>query len=279
MTEETFNAPVFLHVYDILPEGLNKTQYVMTGKGVFHAAVEVYGREFCYGAGCGIDCIEPGSADTYCHHREPIALGRTILSEEGVAELIDRMSDDWRGEDYNLLNKNCCTFARVLLEELGANPMPGWVDRAARRGFESFAATGAQAVGVAGVRLVATRCAMSAAGPAGVAAWGGELVGGHVGSLVGENVAGDAGKQVGQNIGGIGGAVGAGATVGAFVGGPVGAGVGAGLGCASYAVGKAVTWAVQKSEPNKRMTDLTVCALQSVGSGSPGSPRVQSGGF
>lgn len=272
MTSATIDTPVYLHIYDILPERVNKTQYVMTGKSIFHAAVEVHGWEFFYGAGRGIDRIQPGSDLSYNAHREPIPLGCTLLSKDGVVELVNRMQDEWQGDDYNLLSKNCCTFARAFLEELGAEPMPGWVDRAARRGVESFASTGVQAVGMTGVRFLAARCATSAAGPAGLAAWGGELVGGHFGGLVGENVAGDSGKQVGQNVGGIGGAVGAGTAVGAVVGGPVGAAVGAGLGCASFAVGKAVTWAVQKTDPNKRMTKLTVGALHSVSEGAESSP-------
>lgn len=264
------DSPVYLHVYDLIPQRLNKTQYVISGKPLFHAAVEVHGQEWCYGAGQGIEFVAPGSAECYAAHRDPIPLGHTQLSQDEIFQLIGRMEENWQAEDYNLLSKNCCTFARTLLEELGAQPMPGWVDRAARRGFESFASTGVQAVGLTGMRFLATRAAVSvpfqsAAGPAGWAAMGGELVGGHVGGLVGENVAGNSGKQVGENIGRLGGAVSAGAVVGAVLAGPVGAGVGAGLGCTAYAVGKAATWVVKKADPNKRVSQTAVAAFQSSG--------------
>merc|ERR1711972_746855 len=106
----------------------------------------------------------------------------------------------------------------------------------------------------------------------GWAAFGGELVGGHLGGLVGERVGGDAGKQVGENAGGIGGAVGAGAAVGACFAGPVGAGIGVGLGCASFALGKGVKWLVHKSDANKCVTNVTVPALNSSVSLSTSSP-------
>jgi len=267
-SESAYSTPVYLHVYDILPQGFNKTNYIFSGKSIFHAAVEVYSREWNYGSGDGIAWVQPGSEEAYAAHRDPIPMGFTDLSEEQVLAVLTRMEKEWDGDDYNLLSKNCCTFARAFLDELGAEPMPGWVDRAARRSVESLASTGVQAAGVGGMRVMATRAAATtvfegAAGPAGWAAWGGELIGGHVGGLLGENVGGDKGKQVGQNVGGIGGSVGAGAAVGAAFAGPAGAGIGAGIGCASYALGKAATWVVKKADPNKCMTTCTVAAFQS----------------
>lgn len=263
-------TPVFLHVYDLYNQNVNKAQYMATGAACFHAGVEVYGNEFCYGYNdtgeTGLCKMWPGEAEVcYAAHREPIAQGYTYLSETEVFHLFSEMADEWLGKDYNLLSKNCCTFARVFLERLGAEPMPGWVDRAARRGFESAASRATQAVGV---RALASRVAVglavdSYAGPASWAAFGGELVGGHVGSLVGENVGGDKGKRVGENVGGVGGAVGAGATVGACFGGPWGAGIGAGLGCATFAIGKGLKYVFNKADVNRCVTNVSVSALQS----------------
>jgi len=272
-------TPVYLHVYDLFSERFNDIQYAILQHAEFHAAVEVYGREFFYGGadlpGSGLCEGKPGQAEGYAGHRARLALGRTLLSEEEVEDLLRKMGEDWQFRDYNLLSKNCCTFAREFLQELGVESMPGWVDRASRRGLEALTSTGVQAAGNVGMQ-VATTCSTRAiagaalpavAGPAGWAALGGELVGGRVGGLVGENVNGKIGKRVGEKVGSVSGAVGAGAIVGAAVGGPVGAGIGAGLGCASYALGTAVTWAVQQCDPNSCATRVvSKSALASGGS-------------
>jgi len=254
----TSGTPVYLHVYDLYSQTINNTQYVVSGKSLFHASVEVYGQEYNYVKGKGILKVQPGKTDWYAAHREPIPQGFTRLSEEEVLEMIANMDKHWQGGDYNLLSKNCCTFARVFLESLSADPLPGWVDRAARRGFESAASTAVQAVGTSGVQLLVAQ----AAGPASWAAFGGELLGGHVGGLVGENVSGDFGKQIGENVGGVGGAVGAGATVGVFFAGPIGALIGAGVGIVTFALGKGADLIVNKVDINRQVTNIGASALK-----------------
>jgi len=262
-------APVFLHIYDLPPKTWNQAQYILSGTSIFHAGVEVHGKEWMYGAMMGIEGIKPKSIKVngnFIAPREAIALGLTKLSADQVEERIKAMKATWRGEDYNVLSRNCCSFARALLQELDAEQMPGWVDRAARRGVESCAATGVQAAGVGGLHLLLTGPAASA-GPAGWAALGGELVFGRIGALVGENVDGDDGKRIGQHIGGAGGSVGTAAAVGAVVAGPIGAAVGAGIGCASFAVGKLATMAVRETEPNRQVTKAVVATFPSLRDG------------
>lgn len=262
-------APVYLHVYDLLPEGVSNAAYIANGMAPFHAAVEVYGTEYFYGLGGGVCYVAegPGRDPNYMGHRDPIPLGHTQLSEHQVRALLSRMAGEWRGDEYSLLSKNCCNFARAFLEELGAEPMPEWVDRAPRKGVESAVSRGVQAAGNAGVRVVATRAAAStffdgAAGPAGWAAWGGELLVGRVGGAVGEAVAGDEGHHVGENVGGFGGSVGAGAAVGGLLAGPPGAGIGAGIGVVSFAIGKAAKWAVGSTDANQCATTCAAAALR-----------------
>lgn len=235
--------PIFLNVYDLPAAQLNSLQYAVTQTGLYHAGVEVFGKEWSFG-GCaeGIYTVKPRRWNDLkpC---QTLAMGTTTLTRREFAALIKRMKFKWLGSEYHLLSKNCCSFSRVLLQELGAQEMPGWVDRAAREGTTKVTSAVTQAVCHIPHALVRGT-------GVGIAAFGGELVAGQAGGLVGEAVAGDAGKTVGHELGKLGGAVGAGAAVGAL-GGPGGMAVGAGIGAASYAVGKACDGVATLIDPNK----------------------------
>lgn len=80
----------------------------------------------------------------------------------------------------------------------------------------------------------------AAAGPAGLVASAGMVVGGMLGDTVGYAIAGEDGAAVGKVVGGVGGAVGAGAGMGAVLGGPPGAAAGAVVGGVVYGANKLV---------------------------------------
>jgi len=224
---------VLLHVYEI-------------GGGAFHAAVEVHGREWQYGQD-GITCIDPGSAGDYKRHLKPIALGRTLLAESKVHNVLRKMKRKWKGDEYNLLHKNCCHFSRRFLQELGAKGMPEWVDGWTNKvaptieaGFGAVASRGV----VFGAEMLVTRAATASAGPAAWAAAAGDLVGAGIGARVGGVMGGAKGADVGKEVGGLSGAVSAGAGIGGVCGGPVGVGIGAGVGVVSWGIGKVVRAAI-----------------------------------
>merc|ERR1712232_443966 len=54
-------------------------------------------------------------------------MGETKLSEAEVDALIKKLSDEWRGDSYDLLRRNCCTFSDELCQQLGVGPVPRWV--------------------------------------------------------------------------------------------------------------------------------------------------------
>merc|ERR1719408_694749 len=157
--------------------------------------------------------------------------------------------------------------------------MPDWVDRAPRKGVESAFSRGAQFAGNTGLRVVGTRVAAStvfdgAVGPAGWAAWLGELGGTQVGGFLGEAVAGDTGHHVGQNAGGFSGSVSAGAVAGGLLAGLPGAAIGGGIGVVSFGIGKAAKWAVGSTDANQCAQTCAAAALE--GSVSSFNGSVQS---
>lgn len=95
--------------------------------GAFHVGIEVAGREWTYGV-AGITCAQPRSHQVHVYH-ESILLGETSLSPKQVQALIARMGRQWLGEDYNMLDKNCCSFADALSLSLVGDHIPQWVTR------------------------------------------------------------------------------------------------------------------------------------------------------
>jgi len=136
--ESLLQAPgvVLLHVYD-LNEGLSTANTALsfasdmvTLGGAFHAAVEVYGGEWTYGS-YGVSCIPPRSEEVHVY-KCSIYMGRTDLSREQLAPALLELAEQWSGASYDLLGRNCCSFATEVCKCLGVGEVPHWVDRFAR---------------------------------------------------------------------------------------------------------------------------------------------------
>lgn len=97
--------------------------------GAFHVGVEVFGKEWSFGS----DGVVYGrSRDHDVHvYRQSIPLGYTRHDKRAVMAIIDDMAErTWRGETYDILGRNCCTFARELCYQiLGSDKIPAWIDR------------------------------------------------------------------------------------------------------------------------------------------------------
>jgi len=133
---------VTLHVYDVSKEvgiqQLNAFLSLLPFKlgGVFHAGVEVLGREWSFGyceRGSGVSAIPPRGHSNHTF-RESIAMPCTTLAEAQVKALIQEMSSEYNGSSYHLLRRNCCHFADDLCQRLGVGAVPPWLHRFARLG-------------------------------------------------------------------------------------------------------------------------------------------------
>jgi len=129
-------SAVLLHVYDV-EEDLQAMNHFLVFSmedialgGAFHVGVEVFGGEWSYGA-LGVQVDPPRSIDGHVY-RCSILLGQTELTEEQVATELVQLCQVWRGKDYDMLDRNCCSFATRLCTSLRVSPMPLWVDRFAR---------------------------------------------------------------------------------------------------------------------------------------------------
>lgn len=137
---------VRLHVYDVSQEeGIQRLNRFLAHKssplklgGVFHAGVEVNGLEWSFGFSAsetrpGVSCVEPKTHPQH-HYRQTVELPLTKLSPEEIADIISEMIEEYPGDDYDLLRRNCCHFADDFSRRLGVGGIPGWVHRLARFG-------------------------------------------------------------------------------------------------------------------------------------------------
>mmetsp|Transcript_88633 Transcript_88633/g.185231 ORF Transcript_88633/g.185231 Transcript_88633/m.185231 type:complete len:257 (-) Transcript_88633:536-1306(-) len=234
-------AAVRLHIYRLADTCLGRLSY--------HAGVEVYGKEWCFSMR-SIMHHSPGRVPeewkaTGWTHLEPEEMGNTVLNETEVQATVDCMRGRLFADgSYNTVHRNCCTFARRFLEELGVRGMPEWVDAYTGKFVPIVESTTAGGVTLECL-LVVAGATRAAAGPVVLAAVAGDLVCGGLGARCGATLLGLEGARLGKEMGSLGGAVAGASGLGALLGGPVGAALGAGVGATSYAASRAVHGAIK----------------------------------
>jgi len=135
--------PVLLHIYDVSQDsrvqGLNSLfahRFSPLKSGIFHAGVEVAGREYSFGycaQGSGVGISKPKGHPSH-HYRETCHLSRTTLSEADIIRLLQGMASEYPGSAYHVVRRNCCTFSDDFCQRLGVGRVPPWVHRLARLG-------------------------------------------------------------------------------------------------------------------------------------------------
>ncbi|KAJ4718606.1 DeSI-like protein [Melia azedarach] len=129
------SVPVYLNVYDLTP--FNGYAYWL-GLGVYHSGVQVHGVEYAFGAHeyptTGIFEGEPKQCEGFTF-RKQILIGKTDKGPAQVRAVMEDLAEDYKGNAYNLISKNCNHFCNDACIRLTGNPIPSWVNRLARIGF------------------------------------------------------------------------------------------------------------------------------------------------
>eukprot|EP00933_Yihiella_yeosuensis_P082331 TRINITY_DN96181_c0_g1_i1.p1 TRINITY_DN96181_c0_g1~~TRINITY_DN96181_c0_g1_i1.p1 ORF type:complete len:270 (-),score=30.01 TRINITY_DN96181_c0_g1_i1:122-931(-) len=130
-SDDESQAPVNLNIYDVGHNAkIIKANNVLhlIGTGLFHAGVEVYGKEWSYGKshGTGVFASKPNSCKAH-NFRETVAMGSTRMTEKDVARLVKELMKEWPGPAYDLLRHNCTHFAKEICQRLDVGPVPRWV--------------------------------------------------------------------------------------------------------------------------------------------------------
>lgn len=127
-------APVYLNVYDLTP--VNGYMY-WAGLGIFHTGLEVYGAEYAFGAHdfptSGVFEVEPRQCPGF-KFRRAIFMGTTSLDPSEVRDFMEQQSQNYYGDTYHLIAKNCNHFCDDICQKLTGKSIPKWVNRLARIG-------------------------------------------------------------------------------------------------------------------------------------------------
>eukprot|EP01105_Mastigella_eilhardi_P007459 TRINITY_DN18895_c0_g1_i1.p1 TRINITY_DN18895_c0_g1~~TRINITY_DN18895_c0_g1_i1.p1 ORF type:complete len:245 (+),score=32.29 TRINITY_DN18895_c0_g1_i1:69-737(+) len=126
--------PVCINVYD-LHEANGYVHFL--GLGAYHTGVEVAGREYAYaghpGTSSGVYDIEPRS-QVGARFREQILVGECRMSARDVSHAIMEVEQDFPGNAYSPVNRNCNTFTNALCLKLIGKEAPSWINRLAYLG-------------------------------------------------------------------------------------------------------------------------------------------------
>jgi hypothetical protein len=148
-------AFVYLNVYDLAGDwrvsAFNRMSLDMLQiGGMFHAGLEVYGREYMFGGGgddlygveaapdediyalssaeeSGVSSCDPRACDRH-RFRQTECLGLTTLSEKEVQDTLCVLARDWPSRCYRTLERNCVHFCRDFSDQLGTTAVPDWVN-------------------------------------------------------------------------------------------------------------------------------------------------------
>ncbi|CAM8964105.1 unnamed protein product [Rhodiola kirilowii] len=127
-------VPVYLNVYDV--SSINGFAY-WVGLGVYHSGVQVHGVEYAFGAhdrsSTGVFEVSPKQCPGF-RFRKSILIGRTDMTSEDVRNFMKKVSQEYAGNTYNLISRNCNHFCNDLCTRLTGKSIPRWVNRLARVG-------------------------------------------------------------------------------------------------------------------------------------------------
>ncbi|CAK9189496.1 unnamed protein product [Sphagnum troendelagicum] len=128
-------VPVHLNVYDLTP--MNGYVYWL-GLGIYHSGIEAHGAEYAFGAHdyatSGVFEVEPKHCPGFTFRRS-VLLGTTNLNALEFRSFIEQCADEYHGNTYHLIAKNCNHFSDDISRRLIARSIPGWVNRLARIGY------------------------------------------------------------------------------------------------------------------------------------------------
>nr|CAG8537945.1 7315_t:CDS:2 [Entrophospora candida] len=125
----TINSPPGLMIDKDLDASQIKKE-IRSIKGVFHSGVEILGREYNFGGSddecTGIFELPPRVG--------PPNVTYSDYDKEEIINIIDELSEEWKGNTYQLLTRNCNHFTNELCLKLVGKAAPNWINRAARFG-------------------------------------------------------------------------------------------------------------------------------------------------
>ncbi|KII68344.1 Desumoylating isopeptidase 2 [Thelohanellus kitauei] len=133
--EYLMGSPVRLKIYDVIKD---MSLMDFFGLGVYHTTVEVFDKEYTFGASDdsfeGIKCYPAGyldSIDIPYTFRETMLIGYTLYDEAQVDEIIRFMQRDYTSQSYDIILHNCNHFTQDFIKVLCNRNIPKYINRLA----------------------------------------------------------------------------------------------------------------------------------------------------
>lgn len=123
---------VYLHIYD-LNENVSKLNdcTIHLGFGAFHTGVEIFNRELSFGYPNGIFICKPKQASTGAIYRKSVLMGTVTVTNQELIEMIKAMKEEWKGDEYDVINANCNHFCNELCMKLLNKTLPSYLTKIA----------------------------------------------------------------------------------------------------------------------------------------------------
>ncbi|KAK7484658.1 hypothetical protein BaRGS_00024066 [Batillaria attramentaria] len=122
--------PVKLYVYDIskgLARALSQGFIGRQIDGIWHTGVVVYGQEYYFGGGMGIESCPP-CGTVLGEPNEIVDLGRTEIPQDLFMEFLQELSrTTFKPEAYHLFDHNCNTFSNEVAQFLTGKSIPSHI--------------------------------------------------------------------------------------------------------------------------------------------------------
>jgi hypothetical protein len=128
-----YDTRVILNVYDL---GENNDMLFPLGLGLYHSGVQIGNyEEYTFASGGGVFSHAPKKASG-AKFRLSVDMGAFHGTSEEIGAIINSLRGGYRGEDYNILSKNCNCFANDLCNRIVNKDIPGYVNRMAYIGSQ-----------------------------------------------------------------------------------------------------------------------------------------------
>ncbi len=126
---------VLLNIYDLAPAGGANNLMYAVGLGLHHSGVEIDGVEYSFAQGAGIFEQSPKDVPNAIF-RESVYMGAILEapSSHVVRRAISDLRDEFHGEAYHLIRRNCNHFANAFCWVLLRKTIPAHVNRLAEIG-------------------------------------------------------------------------------------------------------------------------------------------------
>lgn len=125
---------VLLNIYDLASGGSNSMLYAV-GLGLHHSGVEIDGVEYSFAQGAGIFEQSPKDVPNAIF-RESVYMGAIVEapSSHVVRQAVSDLREEFHGDSYHLIRRNCNHFANAFCWALLRKTIPAHVNRLAEIG-------------------------------------------------------------------------------------------------------------------------------------------------